>query len=209
MQTWNLNLIERITSQQNPRIKKTIRLHSSRGRQTQGRIIVFGTREVDRALDSGIVFEELYFADSESDELVGSFESRTAEKSTCLIRLDDDVFEKIAYGDRIGGVVGVASRPATELDNIELGNDGEQSSALVMIVQTIENQATLARSSARRTLWSCGCDLRGPVNRCLPPKLDSGEHGHCFQCRVGNRLIESDSRLAPQKQVPRVHCSIG
>jgi TrmH family RNA methyltransferase len=147
-------LIERITSHHNPRIKKTIRLHSSRGRQSQGRIIVFGTREVIRAIGAGVEFEEIFFADSESEELVGSFEAQTDGTATQLIRVDDDVFSKIAYGDRIDGVVGVATRPETKLERVDLHAAGAPNSGLVMIVQAIEKPGNIG--AIVRTADACG-----------------------------------------------------
>ncbi len=153
-QIWNRNLIERITSQQNPRIKKAIQLHSSRGRQSQRRIIVFGIREVERAIDAGVAFDEVYFADSVLDELVRNFETKTAGKATRLTRLDDKVFEKVTYGDRSDSIVGVAARPATELENMDPVFTGSPDSALVLVLQKIEKPGNLG--AIVRTADACG-----------------------------------------------------
>lgn len=147
-------MIERITSHHNPRIKNTIRLHSSRGRQSQGRIIVFGTREVERAIGAGIDFEEIFFADAETDELVGSIAAKTAGTATRLIYLDEDVFAKIAYGDRTDGVVGVAARPKTNLERVDPHPAGVPNSGLVMVVQAIEKPGNIG--AIIRTADACG-----------------------------------------------------
>ena len=146
-------MIERITSLHNPSIKQAIRLHTSRGRQSQDRIIVFGTREVERAVDAGIEFEEMFIPDSETDQWISSIQSRSPKKhSTRMIRLNDSLFSKVTYGDRTEGVVGVASRPETKLENIDL--DGIPASALVLVVQAIEKPGNLG--AIIRTADACG-----------------------------------------------------
>lgn len=117
-------------------------------------MIVFGTREVERAISAGVEFEELFFADSETDETLNGFEAKTVGKTTRLFRLDDDVFAKIAYGDRTDGVVGVATRPATKLENIDLGETGLPHSALVLIVQAIEKPGNIG--AIIRSADACG-----------------------------------------------------
>ena len=52
--------MEEITSKQNPRIKSLLRLHTSRGRQQQNRIAIFGSREIVRALQAGLEPDGLF-----------------------------------------------------------------------------------------------------------------------------------------------------
>jgi TrmH family RNA methyltransferase len=146
-------LIERITSRQNPRIKQVLRLHSSRGRQSLGKIIVFGTREVNRAIGAGVEFDELFFSDAEPEEMLSQFVPRTSGHATRLIRVADDVFAKIAYGDRIDEVIGIATRPATKLDNLKLPQS-EDGCSLVLVVQAIEKPGNIG--AIIRTADACG-----------------------------------------------------
>lgn len=147
-------MIERITSQQNLRIKQAVRLHSSRGRQTQGRIIVFGAREIERAIEAGVVFEELFFSDSESNEFVGRFQSITAGSPTQFNRVDDAIFRKIAFGDRTDGVIGIATRPTTELETLSLGPPDQADHGLVVVLQAIEKPGNMG--AIFRTADACG-----------------------------------------------------
>ena len=46
--------MELITSPQNPRVKLALKLRDAKGRAAQGRIIIDGCREVNRALVAGV-----------------------------------------------------------------------------------------------------------------------------------------------------------
>ena len=53
---------EKITSLQNPRLKRLVRLRERRARDEEGRFLVEGYREVRRALEKGVRPEEVYFS---------------------------------------------------------------------------------------------------------------------------------------------------
>ena len=54
----------RITSLQNPRIKSVVRLRKRRERDRLGLMLVEGLRELSRALDAGIIVEEVFICPS-------------------------------------------------------------------------------------------------------------------------------------------------
>ncbi len=56
-----VNLPEKITSLQNPRIKQLVKLRDRRDRDEAGLFLVEGYREVRRALEKNIRLLELYF----------------------------------------------------------------------------------------------------------------------------------------------------
>jgi TrmH family RNA methyltransferase len=114
--------IESITSSQNSRYRQALKLHSSRGRQTQNRILIIGQREVSRALDSGLVFEEVMFEQGcDGPELESeSILRRLQTSNTRCSSLSQSLFEKLAYGDRDAKVIGMAARPKTELGSLSI-----------------------------------------------------------------------------------------
>ena len=93
-------MIEKITSLQNQRIKKAIRLHSSRGRQLQNRIIVFGNREVSRAIEAGIRFEEIFCTETLWNDLAPAEQSCVTNSQAKVFFVVPEVLEKLAYGSR-------------------------------------------------------------------------------------------------------------
>ena len=123
--------MELISSLQNKKIRDAVRLHTSRGRKQQNRIIIFGAREIQRAIVSGVQIASL-FVDSDSDLPAGldadGFET---------IQVTEDVFQKLAYGNRAEGMVAVAERPIMSLEQFRQ-NDG-----LVLVAESIEKPGNL------------------------------------------------------------------
>jgi TrmH family RNA methyltransferase len=140
-----------ITSLQNPRVKRAVRLRHRRGRDRQGRIIVDGVREISRALTAGVHILELFICDRRCGEqgrlLVDSVSRTSAE----LLPVDVDVFEKLAFGDRAEGVIAVCRRPVMTLEQIMLQGD-----ALVVVIQTVEKPGNVG--AIMRTADAVGAD---------------------------------------------------
>lgn len=123
--------MEVISSLQNRKVRDAVRLHTSRGRKQQNRIIIFGAREIERAIAAGVQIVSL-FVNSTSDLPDGlnanGFES---------IRVTEEVFQKIAYGNRAEGLVAVAERPGRSLDQFR------QQAGLILVAESIEKPGNL------------------------------------------------------------------
>lgn len=132
------SLIERITSSHNPRVKKAIRLHTSRGRQAQERIIVFGGREVTRAIDAGFDVDELFFCETTPNGTRDSLLERVASHNVKSVELSRELFDKLTYGDRHGEIVAVGRRPSTGLDQLK-----PDSPMMIVVAQRIEKPGNL------------------------------------------------------------------
>ena len=111
-----------ITSLQNPRVKDTVRLRDRRHREKQGRILIDGARELRRAIESGLGVLEIYhcpaLCTNHEAQLTLELLPRCGAE---LIEVSDAVFEKLAFGDRAEGVLGVAAMPARQLHDLKLG----------------------------------------------------------------------------------------
>lgn len=110
-----------ITSLQNPRVKEAVRLRDRRHRQKQGRIVIDGARELARALGAGVPMQEIFVCPSlcQNDEARRTLEL-VAQAAAEVLEVTEPVFEKLAFGDRAEGVLGVAATPSTSLDRITL-----------------------------------------------------------------------------------------
>ena len=123
-----------ITSLQNPRIKEMIRLRDGRHRRKQGRILIDGLREIDRAVQAGVVPGELVYCPQVCDEaLAGSILVTAEEQGAELIEVSGQVFERLAFGARAEGIVAVAPTPQTSLADLSLDQD-----ALVVVLEGVE-----------------------------------------------------------------------
>jgi RNA methyltransferase, TrmH family len=111
-----------ITSLQNPRVKDAIHLRNARHRQQQKRIIIDGVRELARAIQAGVRMVEIFICEA----LLVSDEARSLliALETCggeILPVSEAVFQKIAFGNRTEGVLGVAEMPQKTLDDLDIG----------------------------------------------------------------------------------------
>lgn len=150
--------METITSPHNPRFKTALRLHTSRGRQQQNRIIVFGQREVSRALQAGIKFEEFWLSEENASSIIAALrrempasnsnaDSQTNGKQNNekIYNVPTALFEKLAYGQRDSAILGIAPRPNTDLQNLKSADQ-----SLLIVLESLEkpgNLGAIARSA--------------------------------------------------------------
>lgn len=130
--------MKKISSPQNPRLKNAIRLKTSRGRKTQRRIIVFGLREVQRALESGIQPLEVFLSrEMLSDDDCLPFQEM-AERGTVVYDLSATLMQRLKYGDRDVSAVLIAQRPELTLEKLSL-----EGCPLVVILESIEKPGNI------------------------------------------------------------------
>jgi TrmH family RNA methyltransferase len=130
---------KRITSRQNERVKRAVKLRERRGREKQGRIIVDGVRELGQALAAGVELEEVFLCPSRGQsllcrDLVAQLEQRRAIVSD----VTPEVFSKLAFGDRVEGILGVAKVPRRSLSDVVLPER-----PLVAVLEGVEKPGNL------------------------------------------------------------------
>jgi TrmH family RNA methyltransferase len=136
----------RITSRQNPQIKDVVRLRGGHERRRQQQFIIDGAREIARAIDSGIRPLKAFIC----DELCQSSDCRDVRKAietrgTEAFQVSRDVYAKLAFGDRIEGIVVVAETPRRSLANLQLPTN-----PLVAVLERVEkpgNVGAILRSA--------------------------------------------------------------
>ena len=109
-----------ITSRKNVRVKQTAALRSRRERDSSGRTVIEGTRELHRALRNGINIRELYVCPDLVDACSAEELAGTVPHECLVIEVTSPVFGKLSYRDKPEGVLGVADIPTWELDRITL-----------------------------------------------------------------------------------------
>lgn len=110
-----------ISSTQNPRIKELVHLRQGRKRRQGGKFLIDGRREVFRAVASGFPILEVYFApDFADDETYAWMKEFTEEYGTRIgvHEVTEQVFSRIAYGEREDGVLAVAKDPGLTLEDV-------------------------------------------------------------------------------------------
>jgi TrmH family RNA methyltransferase len=123
-----------ITSLQNPRVKAAVRLHDRRHREKQGRIRIDGAHELVRAIQGGVGLLEVFVCGplcrtADAQQVLADASKCGAE----VLEVAEPVFEKLAFGQRGEGVVGVATMPKPTLSDLKLPQN-----PLVAVLEGVE-----------------------------------------------------------------------
>lgn len=129
----------KITSRQNPRIKRFAALRERSERRRQALAVVYGVRETQRALEVGAQPVECLwcsecFRSPQAVEVV----SQLARAGTLMFEASRDAFEKLAYGDRLDGLVSIFEARSRGLSELVLPDN-----PLVAVIEQIEKPGNL------------------------------------------------------------------
>jgi RNA methyltransferase, TrmH family len=138
--------VEIITSLQNPRLKRLVRLRDRRPRDEERAFLVEGYREVRRALEKKVALDELYYAPGwflgeNEPALLAEAEAAGAK----LFELSEEAFAKVAYRERPDGILAVAPQWKRTLADLRLPPE-----PFLLVVEAIEkpgNLGTILRSA--------------------------------------------------------------
>ena len=142
-----------ITSVANPRVREAARLRDAGARRETGLTLIDGRRELARATKAGVAIEEV-FVDVESaesllhDDVTTAAGARDTSEEDCLASLvargtritglSRKAFERIAFGSRNEGLVGVARYQAQPLAAFTVVNDRP-----VLVIEGVEKPGNL------------------------------------------------------------------
>ena len=193
--------VEKITSLQNPRLKRLVRLRERRARDEEGAFLVEGYREVRRALEKGVALHEIYFA---PEWFLGTNEPALladAEKAGArLLELSKEAFAKVAYRERPDGILAVAPQWRKSLADLAL-----PAQPFLLVVEAIEKPGNLG--TILRSADAAGChavivcdpvtDLFNPnvvrastgVLFSVPCVVEKGEAVHAWLRQRGIRMV--------------------
>lgn len=129
-------VFEKITSTQNAFIKKVVHLRDRHARQKEGLTIVEGIKEVQTAWQKRAPFERVYFCPElfEDSGLLKEFTAAGVE----VLETTRPVFDKISFGDRAEGILGVCRYPQTSIKTLKVGKN-----PLVVVVESVEKPGNL------------------------------------------------------------------
>jgi TrmH family RNA methyltransferase len=130
---------EPIASPHNDRIKSAAKLHKRNERDRTGSLLIEGVRELSRALESGIVIEEVFCCHDLLDQKDSAPVLRSIEERRILLTaVGPKAFEKLAYREATGGLVAVARRPSSTLEDLP-----ERDCPLYLVVDSVEKPGNL------------------------------------------------------------------
>jgi TrmH family RNA methyltransferase len=169
--------VETITSLQNPRLKRLIRLRDRRARDEEGAFLVEGYREVRRALEKKVALGELFFS---RDWFLGVNEPALLAEAEAagarLYELSKEAFAKVAYRERPDGILAVAPQWKRALADLAL-----PAAPLILVVEAIEKPGNLG--TILRSADAAGCDaviVCDPVTDLFNPNVVRASTGVLF-----------------------------
>lgn len=144
--------VSRITSAANPRLRAALRLRGRRDRDRQGLTLIDGVRETARALAGGATLREAFYSaayctDADCRELL----ERLADAGVVTHELGTEAFARLAYGDRLDGIVAVADTPLHRLATLPLTER-----PLIAVIEGVEKPGNLG--AILRTADGAGID---------------------------------------------------
>jgi TrmH family RNA methyltransferase len=165
-----MNDPETITSPANPRIKQAAALREADQRRSTGLTVVDGRRELSRAAVSGVEIVEAFvdarrLHDSTTDQQGTTFAdwiAALAARGTRIASVSEKAFERVAFGSRNEGVVGVVRFGPRSLAEATIAADRP-----VFVIEGVEKPGNLG--AILRTADAAGlggvivCDARTDV----------------------------------------------
>jgi hypothetical protein len=183
---------EIITSPANPRIKQAAALRDADDRRATGLTLVDGRRELARAEASGAEIVEAFVdarrlhepATAEFGTTLADWVATLAARGTRVASVSEKAFERIAFGGRNEGVVGVVRFGSRPLTAVSMAADRP-----VFVIEGVEKPGNLG--AILRTADAAGvggvivCDARTDVanpagggDRLVPPAGPSRRRSH-------------------------------
>ena len=128
-----------ITSPHNPRVNLAARLRDHRQRKKEQRILIDGAREISRAIAAGVALQEVFVCaelcrSEEAKQLLEILPKSGAE----VLEVSEQVFSRLAFGERAEGIVAVAAVPSHRLEDLDLPDN-----PLVAVLEGVEKPGNI------------------------------------------------------------------
>jgi TrmH family RNA methyltransferase len=129
--------MEKITSLQNPTVKRIVQLSKSKERREQGLFVMEGARELSLAKNAGYEVESVFvcpeiFANSEYPGVLNGLSERIITEITPAI------FEKLAYREHSDGIIALMRPKNHNLSSLSLPKD-----PFIIVLEAVEKPGNL------------------------------------------------------------------
>jgi len=190
-----------ITSRSNPRILDAVRLRDRRERERTGRTLIDGARELTTAISAGTVIEAVYALDEDASIPVGvsTILEAVRLKGIELVTVAPAVLERVAFGDRLDGVVAVARVP-----DVGLGHLSVSDPALVVVIEGLEKPGNLG--AILRTADAVGASViaADPRTDLFNPNAIRASLGTIFTVPIASASTSDTLAWLRERQIPIV-----
>lgn len=180
-----------LTSPANPAVKAAMALRDRRARDREGLTLVDGARELRRALEAGAIVTDAFVC----EPIVAGVDAkavldRLRAAGARVHAVSEALFGKLAFGDRLEGLVGVARIPSLDLDGLELPDD-----PLVVVLEGVEKPGNVG--AVLRSADGAGADAliaADPRTDLFNPNVIRASAGTAFAVPIA--AASSDATVA-------------
>ena len=174
--------LPQITSRSNPKVRQAASLRNRKQRDSLGQTIVYGVRETARALAAGgeavraMACPKLFRGDDPHAVV-----SQLLEAGCEVLEVTEEVFERIAYGDRLDGLATIFQTRVRSLSELKV-----PSGSLVAVIEGIEKPGNLG--AILRSADGAGVDaivLVDPVIDLFNPNAIRSSVSTVFKPNIG------------------------
>lgn len=155
---------EVITSVQNPKVKKGVKLKDRKERDATGLFLIEGYRELKRAADRHVVFQTLFicpqfFLGTNEQGLIDQIRGQGGEVIVC----SQSVFQKFSYRDRPDGMLAIAVQMQRSLKDL-IAQLSSKKDPFLIVAESIEKPGNLG--TILRSADAAGVDAVIVCDRC-------------------------------------------
>jgi TrmH family RNA methyltransferase len=143
--------------------------------------VIDGSRELLRAISSGIEIVEAFICESQcEDDQAQQAVKAVRESQAVVATVTEEVFEKLCFGQRTGGVLAIARTPLRTLDQLEL-----PAAPLVAVIEGLEKPGNVG--AVLRSADGAGVDaviIADPRTDLFNPNTIRASLGTVFDANV-------------------------
>lgn len=188
-----------ITSNSNPKIKHLISLDKSRERKKLGLFVIEGLKELMLAESNGYEIESVFYS---THLIEGATLQKAGFQKSQLWAVGQNVFEKIAYRESTGGVIGIARHKSHLLDDLKLSKN-----PLLLILEGVEKPGNLG--AILRTADAAGVDaviICDPQTDFYNPNVIRSSIGCVFTNQTAAATSDETIAWLKEKQI-KIFCT--
>ena len=189
---------EHIQSRQNPRVQNLAKLNDRAHREAQGRFLVEGHRELERALARKGTIEEIYFCPEHFRPGQGeALLEKAAMAGVPLCRLAPSAFEKASLREGPDGLIAVARSWTMALADLAL-----TATPLVLVVERVEKPGNLG--ALLRSADAAGVDaviVCDPATDLFNPRVVRNSQGTLFTLPVAVAEAQAAREFLREKKI--------
>ncbi|SHG35355.1 RNA methyltransferase, TrmH family [Flavobacterium fluvii] len=170
----------------------------AKARKQSGTFLIEGKREIEIAMKGGYTMEMILFL----PELISENEAQKLSKSTELIEISKEVYQKLAYRDTTEGILAVAKTKSLQLSDLKLSK-----SPLILVAEAPEKPGNIG--ALLRTADAANLDaviIANPKSDLYNPNIVRSSVGCLFTNQIATGTTTEIIAFLKERQI-NIYCA--